>query len=127
MDSREAEALLPHISQIVLEYGFKKVHKAHDHIGFDDGEDVVVDDDTMAGSGCAERQISQCDFWEGGLMNVHIEHVQEDISERVFKGLPKILRGRRKGKRIDCALFGNEGITNFEIEIIICWRFTGQA
>lgn len=88
MDSREAEARLPHISQIVLQYGFKKVHKAHDHLGFD-GEDVVVDDDRSAGCDCAERQISQCDFWEGGLMNVHMEHVQEDIfgsEERVFEG-----------------------------------------
>lgn len=86
---------MPHISQIVLQYGFKNVHKAHDHLEFD-GDDVV-DDDNRSDCGCAERQISQRDFWEGGLMNVHLEHVQEDIfviKERVLGNPWEILRGR---------------------------------
>lgn len=58
VESRVAVALVPHISHIVLEYGFNNVHAAHDHMDSGGGGG----DDKTSGRDGAERQISQRDF-----------------------------------------------------------------
>lgn len=58
------------------------MHAAHAHLDSGGGDDGNTSD-----CGGAERQISQRDFWAGGLVNVHLEQVQEDIfviKERVL-------------------------------------------
>lgn len=64
------------------------MHEAQDHLGLDD-EIFCDDEESRSDCGSAERQISQRDFWEGGLMNVHLEHVQDDIFEIKARVLEK--------------------------------------
>lgn len=83
---------------------------AHDHLGFS-GEA----DDEGDGAGAADRQISQADFWEGGLMKVHVEHAQDDIfTVEAKKGF--FLLGfweNRKGRRRRLSvILGSNAILN---------------
>lgn len=114
---------MPHISHIVLQYGFENVHAAHDQL--ESGRGDAADDGNSRVCGGAERQISQRDFWAGGLMKVHLEHVQEDIfaiKERILGNSWEILRGgRARNCSSDFVVLGsNEDITILKLK---SWLF----
>lgn len=85
VEIKEADALVPQISQLLLRYEFRKVQALQDHLGFDEDDNEEEDGENDDNGGwvwfcvCVDWQIWQVDFSDGELRNVQFKQVQEAI------------------------------------------------